>query len=225
MGFTLLLLAPLPSQPPLPALLLSSNIDHPKKAPREQDKSKQGNGEEPIFSVCLAGQCLLGLSHRASSMSPTPKPLWSEVKQARSPQGAVCPSSLQYGQIRKRQKIEHPTVLTFPYSPVFQYPTPLPHSILGLEKVVPPTQLRAQSLKQAQRGCCHSPGTVRKLRPREVRGQWYSWFGLAGSSLLSPKFLVMACLQLVSGETVVHFCCEARATPRPWCFPTKCAAF
>lgn len=141
MGFSLLLQAPLPSQPPLPALLLSSNReDQPKKAPTEQVKSKQENGKEPIFCKCLAGQCLFGLNHQASSMSPAPNPLWSEGNQARSPQGAVCPSSLRYRQIHKCQQTEQPTVFTFPQQSHFPVsPTLRPHSILGLEKVVPPS--------------------------------------------------------------------------------------
>lgn len=76
----------------------------------------------------------------ASSMSPAPNPVWSEGNQARSPQGAVCPSSLRYRQIHKCQQIEQPTVFTFPQQSHFPVsPTLRPHSILGLEKVVPPS--------------------------------------------------------------------------------------
>lgn len=40
-----------------------------------------------------------------------------------------------------------------------------------------------------------------------------------------PKFLVKACLYLASGKIVMHFSCDAKATPRTWSFLIELAAF
>ena len=54
---------------------------------------------------------------------------------------------------------------TGPLSRINPFP-PLTHLISGLEKVVPPPQHGDQSLKPAQRGCCHSPGMAEDTEAR-----------------------------------------------------------
>lgn len=70
------------------------------------------------------------------------------------------------------------------------------------------------------------PLTWKLLRPSEVKGQQVNdRVCLGGVFPCRPKFLVKACLDLASGKIVMHFSCDAQATPPTWSFLVELAVF
>lgn len=110
----------------------------PKKGPHKTSQKQTGRWGGAHFFRAPCWPAPLWPESLSIQYEPASRWLWSRENQACSPQG-VCPSNLQFRQIHKRQQREQPIVSTFPQQFHFQYPTQLPHSILGLEKVAPPS--------------------------------------------------------------------------------------